>query len=398
MVYDSSRSVVLLCGGVLNPSTAVADTWTWDGVRWTEVVTPGPNPPRNNPGIAHDVVSGQTVLFGGGLLVSCNQSNRFLRDTWVWDGNTWTPAATDGPVAREGAALAYTSAQGEIVLFGGGYGCGTFPSDTWTWSGSQWVQHAATRDGRNGSSTWTDGAGFAYYFGGYNGIYRNDLWRWTGDEWQPLSPAAAPSGRYGSGAAYDAERGEAVLFGGNNQTLHFADTWVFDGTTWTEQSGPGPTARTAHVMVYDAARRQIVLFGGAFADGTRSAETWIWSARPVITAHPAAATACAGQDAAFGVTAEGNGPFTYQWRRDGAPLSDDCRIQGATSASLSIQSVRADDGALYDCVVSNACGEVIAEGASLRVSELTGDLDCNCQVDLTDLTLLLSNFGTFCAQ
>jgi hypothetical protein len=34
--------------------------------------------------------------------------------------------------------------------------------------------------------------------------------------------------------AYDPGRGLVVLFGGNNQNALFGDTWMFDGSNWTE--------------------------------------------------------------------------------------------------------------------------------------------------------------------
>jgi hypothetical protein len=40
---------------------------------------------------------------------------------------------------------------------------------------------------------------------------------------------------------------KAVLFGGYN-TVSLADTWVFDGVSWTESSAAGPSARNNHAM------------------------------------------------------------------------------------------------------------------------------------------------------
>jgi hypothetical protein len=41
------------------------------------------------------------------------------------------------------------------------------------------------------------------------------------------------------------------------------DTWVWDGTNWVQKfPGHCPSARYHHAMAYDAARGQVVLFGG----------------------------------------------------------------------------------------------------------------------------------------
>lgn len=72
--------------------------------------------------------------------------------------------------------------------------------------------------------------------------------------------------------------------------------------------------------------------------------------------------------AAFTVlVSDGATPFTYQWRRNGTPLSDSARISGSGSATLTISTcVEADTGS-YDCVVSNAVGSETSESTSLKV-------------------------------
>ena len=67
--------------------------------------------------------------------------------------------------------------------------------------------------------------------------------------------------------AFDSARGVTVLFGGYFQGR--AETWEWDGDTWSEIHISGP-ARWAHAMTYDSARDAIVLFGGS--DGGN--ETW----------------------------------------------------------------------------------------------------------------------------
>ncbi|MBI5863909.1 MAG: hypothetical protein HZB38_05275 [Planctomycetes bacterium] len=117
---------------------------------------------------------------------------------------------------------------------------------------------------------------------------------------------------------------------------------------------------------------------------------------PSVLAQPVPQSPCAGRDASFQIEVAGGESVAFQWRKAGANLVDGCTISGATTAQLTLHAVAASDAAQYDCVISNACGSVITAPAVLRVSTLVGDLDCDCQVGLTDLTLLLSNFGTTC--
>ena len=63
--------------------------------------------------MAYDAATGTIVLFGGA-------ASRLLRDTWTWDGSTWTKQApATSPPARSAASMAYDAATGTIVLFGG---------------------------------------------------------------------------------------------------------------------------------------------------------------------------------------------------------------------------------------------------------------------------------------
>jgi pyruvate/2-oxoacid:ferredoxin oxidoreductase beta subunit len=63
------------------------------------------------------------------------------------------------------------------------------------------------------------------------------------------------TGRGGHAMAYDAARGQVVLFGGLGSSGRLNDTWVWDGTNWVQKfPGNAPPARYGHAMAYDAAR------------------------------------------------------------------------------------------------------------------------------------------------
>jgi hypothetical protein len=72
---------------------------------------------------------------------------------------------------------------------------------------------------------------------------------------------------------YDSARDRVVLFGGDTAAGVQADTWEYDGTTWTQRTITGPAARSGHAMVYDARRGKVLLFGGAGASGAL-ADLW----------------------------------------------------------------------------------------------------------------------------
>jgi hypothetical protein len=225
--------------------------------------------------MAYDRATGTVVLFGGGGL------DHKFRETWTWNGTTWTrqtPAAS--PPARDQAAMAYDAATGTVVLFGG-YN-GSYLGDTWTWNGTTWTKQApaASPPARHGESMAYDAAtGTAVMFGGVglNALHPllRDTWTWNGTTWAKQAPATSPPARWEASMAYDAATGTAVLFGGYYFRGVYGDTWTWNGTTWTKQaSAASPPAREVASMAYDAATGTAVLFGGY--SGSLLSDTWTW--------------------------------------------------------------------------------------------------------------------------
>jgi hypothetical protein len=83
---------------------------------------------------------------------------------------------------------------------------------------------------------------------------------------------------------------------------------------------------------------------------------------PQISNAPTSRATAAGAAVTFNVTAVGNGPFSYQWRRNGAVIA------GATAASYSISQVTSsNDGDRYSVVVTNSGGSATSADAVLTV-------------------------------
>ncbi len=135
--------------------------------------------------------------------------------------------------------MAYDAERQQVVVFGGSPEPGTALADTWTWDGTNWTQE---------------------------------------------SPSTNPSPRYNSNMAYDAAQQQILLFGGlgfvgGSATNFLADTWVWNGTNWTQEfpTTLPPPARAVHGMTYDSAHAQVVLFGGSTAT-TLFGDTWVYGA------------------------------------------------------------------------------------------------------------------------
>jgi hypothetical protein len=87
---------------------------------------------------------------------------------------------------------------------------------------------------------------------------------------------------------------------------------------------------------------------------------------PSITTQPFSQTVTAGQTATFAVTATGTAPLSYQWQKNGTPIT------GATSASYTTPAeITADNGAQFMVAISNSAGSVTSTAAILTVNAST---------------------------
>jgi hypothetical protein len=84
---------------------------------------------------------------------------------------------------------------------------------------------------------------------------------------------------------------------------------------------------------------------------------------PAITQQPANQSVKVGQTAIFTVVATGTAPLSYQWQKNGAA------IPSATAASYTTPAATlADDGAIFQVIVTNAAGVATSDGAELTVT------------------------------
>jgi uncharacterized delta-60 repeat protein len=100
-----------------------------------------------------------------------------------------------------------------------------------------------------------------------------------------------------------------------------------------------------------------------------------FSSLPQIVEQPQSQTVTAGGTAKLKVAASGEGPFTYQWRRNGVNLA------GATNADLVLTNLQMADTGSYSAQVANRAGTVASDLASLTIPAplppLPGALDAS---------------------
>jgi hypothetical protein len=122
MTYDSHRGVVVLFGGRDNgltypPQTVWNDTWVYDGQTWTPIATIGAPTPRYDFDMAYDPDRRVVVLFGGN-----DAAGVPLGDTWEFDGLAWAqrvPSNPDGMLPRTRHEMVFDPYRNRMVVIGG---------------------------------------------------------------------------------------------------------------------------------------------------------------------------------------------------------------------------------------------------------------------------------------
>ena len=241
IAYDPTTETAVLFGGSLG-ATYSNETWTWDGITWTQQFPPVSPPARgwNTNGMTFDSLVGKVVMFGGYSFSDANDSFTFFNDTWEWDGTskTWTEQfPAQSPSARS-ATVAYDETSAQVVLFGGCTGQWTFAGDTWTYNGVDWVHHEPTTvpPARCDEALAFDpNLHGVVMFGGLAGPCEdcgdpllNDTWLWGGRNWYQVQTPTSPSPRSGASFIYDATVNVMILFGGWIGPSTFTNTtWLF---------------------------------------------------------------------------------------------------------------------------------------------------------------------------
>lgn len=102
-----------------------------------------------------------------------------------------------------------------------------------------------------------------------------DTWAWDGATWTLLDPAGPPGPRHSCPMVFDTARQSIVAFGGARATTgtYLDDTWAWDGSNWTFVTQGGPTPRADAVCAFDSVRDRTVLCSGNNSN-TIFTDTW----------------------------------------------------------------------------------------------------------------------------
>ena len=385
--------------GVANP-VFLNDTWTWDGLQWRQK-TPVTSPtPRTGARMEYNPQLGLVVLIGGagGKDMKDTPANYWVYDyreeTWTWDGVNWTqrfPAtspefswtyglvydavhqaftahlgddlhcADRGPrsyVLQSGPGALLLNSYRTVVPLAGGSGSiavtGTVP---WVATSDSWI----TLSGATGVGNGTLG----YVVGANAGTASRNGRIVVGDKVfviaQPgaVAPPAItaqpqsqvrPTGTTATFAVVTT--GTAPLsYQWRNGAANLADGGTVSGAT-------SATLTLANIQVADTGSYSVVVTN---ATGTVISNVATLTAY-VPAAVPASQSVMPGSSVMFAVAAGGSGSPTYQWKLNGAAIA------GATGATYTVANAQAGNMGFYAVAVTNNAGSVDSAVAILTVS------------------------------
>ncbi|MBI2942567.1 MAG: hypothetical protein HYY25_00045 [Candidatus Wallbacteria bacterium] len=371
MAFDSLRGVSVLFGGSVRDTTG-DQTWEYDGSRWSQNPSTGPTA-RTYPGLTFDSGSGRgrIVLFGGFAGNPGEPGTAVLADTWEYDGTQWSsqaPTATVTP-ARGGPMMTYDSRRRRTVLFGGLKADLRGLTDTWEYDGTTWTEiptvHSPSPRGTS-SMVFDSTRQVVVLFGGTAVDSQNlllgfnDTWEYDGSDWSPRKPAASPGVRALGALVFDSTRRRTILFGGEstgsedclnlNGKRFLADTWEYDGQTWTPLApAVSPDARGEGMMAYDSVRNRLVLFSGNTEEDRGDNTTWelpseVTASGPAPVARIVVNGVSDGPPQVVGLdgSASTGDRLTYSWSVVSRPL-----IADGLSSAAAVVSYRASAPGVY---------------------------------------------------
>lgn len=183
------------------------------------------------------------------------------------------------------------------------------------------------------------------------------------------APTISTSACVGGSVSFSATAtGSDVTYQWRNGTVNLTNGGNISGAT-------SATLTINPVDISDASANYNVVVTGACSASVNplSVSLLVFDA-PVIVSQPINQVSCIGTSASFSVTASGIG-LTYQWRKGTTNLVNGGNISGATSATLTINSVNTFDVASnYNVVVKGACSTTTgtSANASLVLCNPTG--------------------------
>ena len=329
MAYDPLLSEVVLFDGCTYPVCPDNQTWTYNGISWTDLTSPHASAPspREGAGLDYDPLLGGVVLFGG-----TNQKVNF-NDTWLFTGAGWSNITATvgipqkvggGDIAWSWGAMAFDPALDTMVVVDG---CADpLCSDVWNYT---WFLNAGRWGGAApGPGALTNLTALAYssaaydaagrdliLFGGFDArsnTSSNDTFLLNASrDWVNITSDDAgcvdsvcytPPGRDSEGMTWDSQLDAIFMTDGYNATKGpsgtgtlLNDSWIFSGRVWLPANLTAPSAPSGYCPAAQPAMPEssnnvapIIIGGSGPCSPGSSTSEWVYEVppQPTLTALP----------------------------------------------------------------------------------------------------------------
>jgi len=226
------------------------------GAKWTLLFPTHILDERFASAAVYDAVTNRLIAFSGANFNSVPNDVLSLANANGTGTANWTTEIPDGaagsPPGRTFHSAVYDEVNSRMIMFGGcsftGELCSKYLNDVWVLTNA---------NGVGGTPTW-----------------------------RQLSPVGTPPApRWAHAATYDAVNNRMIVFGGDNQSLIFSDTWVLSNAnglggppTWTRLSPTGgpPEGQDSATAVYDATNNVLIEFAGTMQGFAADANS-VWT-------------------------------------------------------------------------------------------------------------------------
>lgn len=261
-------------------STKICSSFSSDASWDLDSVSMHPSP-RYGAMMAYDSANGYVVLFGG--YEGFARPFKDFNDTWIFQSGIWTQISPPiSPPARAFGVMANDPVTGCLVLFGGVTLTGEGFNDTWTFCNGLWTNVTPTHSPQKRFEAMFASdppCGCEVLFGGVpiaGAPLLGDTWEFADDRWTQLNTTNSPPGQAAAAMTYDPSTASIILFSGLCDGNYCPnDTWSFENQTWTELFPTNSPQFTAWgTLVSLPAPDGVLLFGGE--NNSAYNDTWIF--------------------------------------------------------------------------------------------------------------------------